>query len=305
MVAELCAAAHQGHRLKSQPLRGSAARTGQMGHGPSCCAGDRACWPDQVAASGARIRSRALVVRSALIVVVALGWASSSRAWPASAAPPAQACVHPGRIVDADARLAPGWTRVSTGLRAPQSPPVLLPPFAAVLTDTAQMSPGPASRMVEPDYVRVRTGRISKAPLRGEGSLIWPVQGTISQGYSDSHKAIDIMEPDSDVVVASDAGMVAYASWNVSGYGYLVIVNHGNGLVTYYAHLFGFYVDVGESVKRGQPLGVLGSTGRSTGPHLHFEIRDKGVLVDPLSLLPLRGSAPGYAGWPIDVVDPS
>jgi len=244
-----------------------------------------------MAAPEVRILDRAMVARSALIVLV-LWWAGGSRARPASASPLTQACAIPGRIVSAEARLVPGWTWVSTDRCAPQSPPVLFPSLTSVLTATVQMGPGPTSRTVEPDYVRVRTGRISKAPLHGEGIWIWPVQGTISQGYSDSHKAIDIMEPDSDVVVASDAGMVVYASWNTVGYGYLVIVNHGNGLVTYYAHLFGFYVDVGESVKRGQPLGALGSTGRSTGPHLHFEVRNQGVLVDPLSLLPPRSSAP-------------
>jgi len=262
-----------------------------------------------MAAPGARILSRTMVgllVRSALIALV-LCWAGGSRARPAVASPLTQACGDPGQFVGVETRLAPGWTRVGMDPRATQSPPVLFPSFSSVLTSTVQMGPGPASRTVEPDYVRVRTGRIPKAPLRGEGILIWPAQGTISQSYSDSHTAIDIMEPDSDVVVASDAGTVAYASWNTAGYGYLVIVNHGNGLVTYYAHLFGFYVDVGESVKRGQPLGVLGSTGRSTGPHLHFEVRDQGVLVDPLSLLPPRSASAHRARLhgPIDVVDPS
>jgi murein DD-endopeptidase MepM/ murein hydrolase activator NlpD len=248
------------------------------------------CGPVRVTAPGVRL-GRAIVARSALIAM-ALWWAGGSRARPAFASALTQACATTGRTVSAEARLAPGWTWVGAESRAPQSPPVLFPSLTFVLTATVQMGPGPASRTVEPDYVRVRTGQIPKAPLRGEGIWIWPVQGTISQGYSDSHRAIDIMEPDSDVVVASDAGTVAYASWNTAGYGYLVLVNHGNGLVTYYAHLFGFYVDVGEAVKRGQPLGVLGSTGRSTGPHLHFEVRDQGVLVDPLSLLPPRSGAP-------------
>ena len=85
-----------------------------------------------------------------------------------------------------------------------------------------------------------------------------------------------------------DDGVVVYAQWECSGYGNLVIVDHNNGYVSYYAHLYGFYVDVGQALKRGQPLGVRGNTGYSTGPHLHFEIRHNGVQLDPLSVLPAR-----------------
>jgi hypothetical protein len=217
------------------------------------------------------------------LIVLVLWWNGDGLAWPVTVL---SHLVWPSADPSAILVVERGWAHDVTDPGAPQSPPLLLPSATAALTATVQMGPGLASRTVGPDFVRVRTGRISKVPLRGEGILIWPVRGTISQAYSESHKAIDIMEPDTDVVVASDAGTVVYASWNSVGYGYLVIIDHGNGQVTYYAHLFGFYVDVGESVKRGQPIGVLGSTGRSTGPHLHFEVRDKGVLVDPLPLLP-------------------
>jgi murein DD-endopeptidase MepM/ murein hydrolase activator NlpD len=121
---------------------------------------------------------------------------------------------------------------------------------------------------------------------RGAGNFVWPVGGYISQGYWNLHRAIDIAGNQGDIVVAADAGTVVYAKWESSGYGNLVIVDHGNGYVTYYAHLYGFYVDVGDVVEQGQPLGVCGTTGRSTGPHLHFEIRKDGVPQPPLALLP-------------------
>jgi murein DD-endopeptidase MepM/ murein hydrolase activator NlpD len=125
----------------------------------------------------------------------------------------------------------------------------------------------------------------SEAP-QATGRWVWPVGGYISQGYWNLHRAIDIAGKHGSMVLASDGGTVTYASWHVSGYGNLVVVDHGKGFVSYYAHLYGFYVDVGDRVEQGQPLGALGNTGLSTGPHLHFEIRDNGVLRNPIDLLP-------------------
>ncbi|MBN1639797.1 MAG: peptidoglycan DD-metalloendopeptidase family protein [Anaerolineae bacterium] len=125
----------------------------------------------------------------------------------------------------------------------------------------------------------------SETPL-ATGRWVWPVGGYISQGYWDLHRAIDIAGAHGSTVLAADGGTVTYAFWNVAGYGNLVIVDHGNGFVSYYAHLYGFYVDVGDRVEQGQPVGALGNTGFSTGPHLHFEIRHHGTLCNPIDLLP-------------------
>lgn len=86
-------------------------------------------------------------------------------------------------------------------------------------------------------------------------------------------------------MLASDSGYVVYAGWDDSGYGNLIIINHGNGYRTYYAHLNTILMRVGESVGQGQHIGSVGSTGRSTGPHLHFEIRFNDVLRNPLGFL--------------------
>lgn len=151
----------------------------------------------------------------------------------------------------------------------------------------------PGQKLVVPGGVRAFRARVvePQATLpaleasRGSGSFVWPIVGEISQQYWDLHRAIDIDARHGDVVRAADAGTVVYASWDRSGYGYLVIIDHGNGFVTYYAHLDGFYVDVGDAVAQGEPLGALGDTGNSTGPHLHFEIRENGEHRNPLGFL--------------------
>ena len=118
------------------------------------------------------------------------------------------------------------------------------------------------------------------------GSFIWPASGGISQGYSFYHKAIDISNGAGGAILAADAGVVAVAGW-VDGYGYgnRVMIDHGNGFVTLYAHLSVVQVRVGQRVGRGDVIGQMGSTGRSTGTHLHFEIRQGGALQNPFNFL--------------------
>jgi len=134
--------------------------------------------------------------------------------------------------------------------------------------------------------VRLPPQPVAPAAPEATGNWVWPSGGYISQGYWDLHRAIDIACRHGDVVVAADAGTVVYAEWGWAGYGNLVVIDHGNGFRSYYGHLYGFYVDVGDQVERGQPLGAIGNTGLSTGPHLHFEIREDGVLRDPIDYLP-------------------
>ena len=86
-------------------------------------------------------------------------------------------------------------------------------------------------------------------------------------------------------MVASDSGYVIYAGWDRTGYGNLVVIDHGNGFRTYYAHLSRIFVRQSESIGQGQRIGSVGSTGNSTGPHLHFEIRQNGILRNPIGYL--------------------
>jgi murein DD-endopeptidase MepM/ murein hydrolase activator NlpD len=120
----------------------------------------------------------------------------------------------------------------------------------------------------------------------GDGQFIWPVTGPISQYSHPGHRAIDIAVPVGTPVVAADRGTVVLAGWNTAGYGFRVVLDHGNDYITLYAHLSDIYVEKGQVVGKGQVIGASGANGNVTGPHLHFEIRDFGILTDPLTLLP-------------------
>jgi LysM repeat protein len=125
------------------------------------------------------------------------------------------------------------------------------------------------------------------APLiQGTGTFIWPISARrITQHYWYGHPAIDVGVAEGNPVVASDTGTVTWAGWNVYGYGNLVVINHGNGYETYYAHLSSYAVVPGQIVYQGNYIGATGNTGRSSGPHLHFEIRYFNNLLEPLSYL--------------------
>jgi len=133
-----------------------------------------------------------------------------------------------------------------------------------------------------------RRGPITRdaGAVTASGSFAWPAGGKITQGYRFYHKGIDIANRGGGAVLAADAGTVRVAGWpDNSGYGNRVIIDHGNGFVTLYAHMSMIQVQVGQRVNRGDVLGQMGSTGRSTGVHLHFEIRQGSVMLDPLSVL--------------------
>ncbi|MEK7617380.1 MAG: M23 family metallopeptidase [Patescibacteria group bacterium] len=116
--------------------------------------------------------------------------------------------------------------------------------------------------------------------------FIWPAGGQISQYFAWYHPGIDIANRSVLGIAASDGGTVLIAGWpDGQGYGNRVVIDHGNGYRSLYAHLSNVYVSVGESISRGQLIGQMGSTGRSTGTHLHLEIHYKGVPVNPLAIL--------------------
>lgn len=127
-----------------------------------------------------------------------------------------------------------------------------------------------------------RTDIIAGAP--GTGSFIWPTTGYISQYPVWYHMAIDIANKGLPPVLASDGGTVNYAACG-GAYGCHIIVNHNNGYSTLYAHLSSIGVGAGQQVGRGETIGRVGSTGRSTGPHLHFEIMAGGAKQNPLGYL--------------------
>jgi murein DD-endopeptidase MepM/ murein hydrolase activator NlpD len=125
----------------------------------------------------------------------------------------------------------------------------------------------------------------------GDGSsssgFIWPVQGVVTSGFGyrwgRMHEGIDIAAPSGTPIRAAASGTIIYTGY-LGGYGNLTIIDHGNGLATAYAHQSGFAVG-GGSVSQGAVIGYVGSTGNSTGPHLHFEVRVNGNPVDPMGYL--------------------
>lgn len=131
-------------------------------------------------------------------------------------------------------------------------------------------------------------------PVSGSGALIWPVNGVVTSPYGYRthpifgttiyHSGMDIGVDYGTPVHAADGGVVVEAGW-ISGYGYAVIIDHGNGLSTLYGHNQELAVSEGQSVSQGQVIAYAGSTGNSTGPHVHFEVRANGDPVDPSAYL--------------------
>ena len=123
-------------------------------------------------------------------------------------------------------------------------------------------------------------------------SFIWPTKGVFTSGYGwrwgRIHKGIDIANNVGTPIFAAKDGVIAFAGWS-SGYGYLVEMSHGDGSTTRYAHSSRLLVKKGQMVPQGTRISLMGSTGRSTGPHLHFEIRRPGgAALDPMAMLPAR-----------------
>jgi murein DD-endopeptidase MepM/ murein hydrolase activator NlpD len=120
--------------------------------------------------------------------------------------------------------------------------------------------------------------------------LAWPVEAPLSSPFGRrdgrAHEGIDLSVPNGTEVRAACDGVVIYAGARRSGYGKLIVVKHDGERTTMYAHNQRLLVKEGDPVKRGQPIAHSGHSGRATGPHLHFEVRDAGRPVDPLSLLP-------------------
>lgn len=147
-------------------------------------------------------------------------------------------------------------------------------------------SKAPPKPKPQPEYIaNGPSGPSFQAP--GGGSFMWPTTTSgISQYFSWYHPGLDLPNRAAPPVVAADGGTVIVAGWPDNyGYGNRVIVDHGNGYQTLYAHLSNIYVSVGQKVSKGQTIGKMGTTGRSTGIHLHFEIRYKGIAVNPRSIL--------------------
>ncbi len=141
---------------------------------------------------------------------------------------------------------------------------------------------------IKPQVNQPKTTRLNQAfqgvSKSARGRFLWPAAGVITQRYHWYHRAIDIANPSGPAIKAADSGKVVQAGWTRThgGYGLYVVISHTNGYKTLYAHLRKLKVKAGDKVSKGQVIGLMGSTGRSTGTHLHFEIILKGKKLNPL-----------------------
>lgn len=157
--------------------------------------------------------------------------------------------------------------------------------FALVAGQTLIVPDGimPDETITSPSIAKLLTP--DAGSVSATGSFVWPGFGRLTQSFRWYHKGIDIANHDGGAILAADAGKVVVSGWTNVGYGNHVIIDHGNGYQTLYAHLSSISVAVGTRVNRGTTIGQMGSTGRSTGTHLHFEIRTASGNVDPMGYL--------------------
>jgi len=167
----------------------------------------------------------------------------------------------------------------------------LEPPFLRLIPEAELVIPGAT---IGQFYFKApksvgNSGGAQEWAVVGTGTYIWPVSGRcISQYFSGFHPGLDVTMREGSSVVAADTGTVTYASYAAGvyyDYGNLIVINHGNGFETFYAHLSGINVYPGQIVYQGDVIGSSGSTGRSSGPHIHFEIRNNDFGTNPLNRL--------------------
>jgi murein DD-endopeptidase MepM/ murein hydrolase activator NlpD len=221
------------------------------------------------------------------------------------------AALVPAAVSFAETTIQPAPLEASSGSAgilpsAAPMPFVVSPPAVSVpapsmplaqpeLTPPAPVAPAPdLSSQARDDDADPRAAAIGPlvGPLVIKFDAIWPTRGLITTYYGElgplsprGHSGLDIAGPEGSPVLAADQGEVLKAYLNDDGYGGLIIIGHPSGYETWYGHLDSFDVAKGQQVKRGEQIGEMGSTGYSTGPHLHFEVRQDGQLRDPLDFL--------------------
>lgn len=166
--------------------------------------------------------------------------------------------------------------------------------YDAVATDVARLRDREgnlehAAEQLRNEIIAAQAQRSVTSLGESTRGFIWPLNGPVTSGYGPRwgrmHTGIDVDGYSGQPIVAAKGGAVILAS-SYSGYGNAVIVDHGGGISTLYAHMSGFAVRAGESVSQGEVVGYVGCTGSCTGDHLHFEVRVNGSPVDPMSYLP-------------------
>jgi murein DD-endopeptidase MepM/ murein hydrolase activator NlpD len=165
------------------------------------------------------------------------------------------------------------------GAPAQPPPPEPLPTPVAVDPDATPLA---APNSVGQTATAIGPTSRGAAPVPALGHLIWPVPGgAISQYFHAGHLALDIAAPYGSQVAAAQSGIVTSSGWRNNGGGYVVSIDHGNGMTTVYNHLGGLWVSSGAYVAAGQAIASVGCTGICTGPHVHFEVIVNGIIDNP------------------------
>ena len=183
--------------------------------------------------------------------------------------------------------------RVEAERAALLPPPTILPSTTTTVpsTTTTATAPTPTTIVVpgSSSTTTTRPSTTTTVPAPGGTRVAWPVAGTVTSEFGTRwgamHPGIDISAPIGTPVSAAKGGTVIVAGFNNGGYGNLVVIDHGNGFSTAYAHMSSISTSVGAKVSQGQGIGAVGSTGHSTGPHLHFECRVNGAAQNPRNFL--------------------
>ena len=172
------------------------------------------------------------------------------------------------KLADPDALVLDQFIMVP-GAEKPADPPP---------TRLAVQNPAPAAAQAQ---------EFTPAPEpTADGSFAWPAYGQLSQGFSYGHRGLDIAKSYGYPVTAADSGIVAWVQYLNSGYGYHLLIDHGNGYQTLYSHFGEIFVVPGQHVNKGEQIGRMGTTGLATGPHVHFEVHQNGIPINPLLVLP-------------------
>lgn len=177
-------------------------------------------------------------------------------------------------IMNANGLANPNQLRIGAKLVIPGGNKIAQAPSGSKIGEDASKSLSAIKKIIPGPSAIIPAG----------GRMVWPTVGhTITQYFSWRHTGVDIANHIGTPIYAADDGVVTTLGYNRGGYGNQIIIDHGGGKQTRYAHLSAFSVNMGQKVSKGQYIGAMGSTGRSTGPHLHFEVMIKGQRYNPLN----------------------
>ena len=197
--------------------------------------------------------------------------------------------------LSANAQLKKGQSLVVPGARPPSisippKPTVSEPAPVAAQPSAPEPEPAPSAPTdfvpLTPEPEQTHPNVIPRPALAAGEKLLWPTtRRSVTQYFSGGHPGLDIDGDYTDAIYAVDDGTVVSSGWNNSGYGNMVLIDHGNGMVTRYGHGSKVYVATGQQVKKGDVIAMVGTTGRSTGSHLHFEVIIRGKRVNPIKYI--------------------